>query len=81
MTPLKQVAAIETNVPNIYLEQPAFRTVIEQDLRHAIDGGLDKLVLDAIAASGFQAPGTDTLLISVRKAITVSRRRATTRTC
>ena len=56
-------------IPNIYLEQPAFRTVIEQDLRHALDGGLDKLVLDAIAAAGFQAPGTDKLPASVRKAI------------
>ena len=31
--------------------------MIEQDLRHAIDGGLDKLVLDAIATARFQAPG------------------------
>ena len=34
-TPLKQVAAIYTNVPNVYLEQPAFNTVIENDLRLA----------------------------------------------
>jgi hypothetical protein len=34
------------------------------------DGGLDKLVLDAVAASGFQAPGTDPLLVSIRKAMT-----------
>lgn len=31
---------------------------------------IDKLILDAIAASGFQAPGTDALLISIRKAMT-----------
>jgi HK97 family phage prohead protease len=31
-TALKQVASIYTNVPNIQLEQPAFNTVIEQDL-------------------------------------------------
>lgn len=70
VTSLKQVASIQTNIPNVYLEQAAFRTVIEQDLRHAIDGGLDKLVLDAIATSGFQAPSTDNILVSVRKAIT-----------
>jgi uncharacterized protein len=70
VTSLKQVASIQTGIPNIYLEQPAFRTVIEQDLRYALDGGLDELVLDAIAASGFQAPGTDPLLVSIRKAMT-----------
>jgi HK97 family phage prohead protease len=68
---LKQVASVSRNIPNIMLEQPAFRTVIEQDLRHALDGGLDKLILDAIAASGFQPPGTDPLLVSIRKARTV----------
>ncbi len=31
-TALKQVAAIETNIPNVYLEQPAFNSVIETDL-------------------------------------------------
>jgi HK97 family phage prohead protease len=69
-TALKQVASIYSNVPNIHLEQPAFNTVIETDLRLAINGGLDKLILDAIATSGFQAPGTDPLLVSIRKAIT-----------
>jgi phage head maturation protease len=69
-TALKQVATIQTNVPNVYLEQAAFNTVVETDLRLAINDGLDKLVLDAIATSGFQAPGTDPLLVSVRKAMT-----------
>jgi HK97 family phage prohead protease len=69
-TPLKQVAAIESNIPNVYLEQPAFNSVIETDLRLALNEGLDKLVLDAVAASGFQAPSTDPLLISIRKAMT-----------
>jgi hypothetical protein len=53
-----------------HLEQPAFNTTIENDLRLAVNDGLDKLILDAIAASGFQAPGTDPLLVSIRKAIT-----------
>ena len=43
----------------------------DQDLRHALDGGLDKLIIDAIAASGFSAPGSDPLPTSVRKAISV----------
>jgi hypothetical protein len=69
-TSLKQVASIYTNVPNIQLEQPAFNTVIEQDLTLAINDGLDKLVLDFVATAGFQAPGTDPLLVSIRKAMT-----------
>ena len=69
-TALKQVAAIYTNVPNIQLEQPAFNTVIEQDLRLSINEGLDKLILDYIATAGFQAPSTDPLLVSIRKAMT-----------
>ncbi len=69
-TALKQVASIYSNVPNIHLEQPAFNTAIETDLRLVINGGLDKLILDAIATSGFQAPGTDPLLVSIRKAMT-----------
>ena len=69
-TALKQVASIYTNVPNIQLEHPAFNTAIETDLRLAINGGLDKLILDSIATSGFQAPGTDPLLVSIRKAMT-----------
>jgi hypothetical protein len=69
-TALKQVATIQTNVPNVYLAQQAFNTTIENDLRLAINDGLDKLILDYIAASGFQAPGTDPLLVSIRKAMT-----------
>jgi hypothetical protein len=45
-------------------------SIIEGDLRLALNEGLDKLILDAIAASGFQAPGTDNILVSIRKAIT-----------
>jgi hypothetical protein len=69
-TAVKQVASIYTNVPNIQLEQPAFNTVIEQNLTLAINDGLDKLMLDYIATAGFQAPGTDQLLVSIRKAMT-----------
>jgi Escherichia/Staphylococcus phage prohead protease len=70
---LKQVATIQTAIPNIYLTQPGFDSIIENDLRLAIYSGLDKLVLDGTAASGFQAPSTDLLIVSVRKAITTLR--------
>jgi hypothetical protein len=69
-TALRQVATIQTNVPNVYLESPVINTIVEQDLRLSINDGLDKLIIDAIAASGFQAPGTDPLIVSVRKAMT-----------
>jgi hypothetical protein len=69
-TGLKQVAAIQTLIPNVLLEQPAFNSTIENDLRLALNEGLDKLVLDAVAGSGFQAPGSDPLLVSIRKAMT-----------
>lgn len=67
---LKQVAAVQSGVPNVYLESPAVNSIIESDLRLALNEALDKLVLDAIAGSGFQAPGTDNILVSIRKAIT-----------
>jgi HK97 family phage prohead protease len=69
-TALKQVATIQTNVPNVYLAQSAFNTTIENDLRLAINDGLDSLVLAFIATAGFQAPGTDPLIVSIRKAVT-----------
>jgi HK97 family phage prohead protease len=68
--PLKQVAAIETNIPNVYLERDELATVVETDLRLAISEGLDSVVLTGIATSGFQAPGSDNVLVSIRKAIT-----------
>ncbi|HLM31310.1 MAG TPA: hypothetical protein VK326_06575, partial [Solirubrobacterales bacterium] len=72
-TALKQIASIATNIPNVYLEQAAFNQTIEGDLRLALNEGLDKVVIDTFAASGFQAPGADNLLVSIRKAITTLR--------
>jgi uncharacterized protein len=69
-TPVKQVATKQSGLPNVYLETPAFNSVVESDLRLAINDGLDKLVLDFIATAGFQAPGTDPLIVSIRKAMT-----------
>ena len=66
---LKQIATIQSAIPNIVLEQPAVNTVIENDLRLAINDGLDKLLLDTLTASGFQTPGAN-LILSVRSAMT-----------
>jgi HK97 family phage prohead protease len=67
---LNQVAAVETGVPNIILEQPTIQPLIETDLRLALNEGLDKLVLDAVADSDNQDPASDPLLVSIRKCIT-----------
>jgi len=69
--PLQQVASKQSGIPNIYLEQPMFNTVIEGDLRLAINEALDKLVLDATAASPFSDPGTGSMIVAVRHAITI----------
>lgn len=66
---LKQVAAVESGIPNIMLEQPAFESIVGTDLRLAVNEGLDKLVIDTFAASGFSGTA-DPLLISIRKAMT-----------
>jgi prohead serine protease len=68
--PMKQVANVQSGIPNVLLETSAINTVIENDLRLAFNDGLDKIVNDTFAASGFQAPGTDNLVASVRKALT-----------
>jgi uncharacterized protein len=70
VTSMKQLAAVVSGVPNVMLEQPGIESVLGNDLRLSINEGLDKLILDAIALSGFQAPGTDNILVSVRKAMT-----------
>jgi HK97 family phage prohead protease len=68
--PLKQVASVQSGIPNVYLQQPLFNTVIEADLRLAVSEAIDKLVLDAIAASP-AGPGAGSLIVAVRGAITV----------
>jgi hypothetical protein len=67
--PLQQVASIESGVPNLYLEQSSFNSLIEVDLRLSSPGGLDDLVMTGIAGSGFESPGTNPLLVSIRNAM------------
>jgi len=72
-TAMKQVATVQSGIPNVYLQSATFGSVVEGDLRLALNDGLDKLILDAISGSAFQAPGTDPLLVSIRKAVTTVR--------
>lgn len=68
--PLSQLATVESGVPNVYAAQAAITSIIESDMRLAINDAIDSLVLAAFTASGFQAPGTDNYFVTVRKAIT-----------
>jgi len=72
-TAMKQIASVQSAIPNVYLESATFNSIIEGDLRLALNDGLDSLILSAIAGSGFQAPGIDPLLVSIRKAVTTVR--------
>lgn len=65
---LSQVAAVETDIPNVIVMQDAIGPLIETDLRLAVNEGLDQLVVDAVADSGFEAPGSNPLLVSIRRA-------------
>jgi hypothetical protein len=66
---MNQVAAISTNTPRIVATQDAAAAAIEADLRLAVDSGLDLLTTNAAAGSPFTAPGTDNILVSIRKAM------------
>lgn len=70
---LQQVASVESGIPNVYLERQELATVVENDLRSSVFSGLDELVRAGLATSGFQAPSTDNILVSIRKAVTTLR--------
>jgi hypothetical protein len=69
VTPLKQLASVVSDIPNVFIENAQVGSIIENDLKLALTDALDDLLRQAVAASGFQAPGTDPLLISIRKAM------------
>lgn len=68
-TALSGVAAVESDIPTIVLEQPAVDRVINRDLTVAVNNGLDELAVAAIAASDNETPGANHV-ISIRAAIT-----------
>jgi HK97 family phage prohead protease len=67
---LSQVAAIESGIPNILIEQDGLASLVEQDLRLAINEGLDSLVLTGVATAGTLAEAGTLLLNNIRKSIT-----------
>jgi HK97 family phage prohead protease len=69
---LKQIATISKGIPNVYLESELVNSIVETDLRLATNAALDDLVLDGLAAAGFEAPAADPLP-AIRAAITTIR--------
>jgi HK97 family phage prohead protease len=68
--PLRQVAAIESGIPNVYLESQGMASIVETDLRLTINGGLDSLVQTGLNTSGTVSKGTFDVLNAVRRAVT-----------
>jgi HK97 family phage prohead protease len=72
LTP-NQIAAVQSNVPAIYLLQPLTDSMINTDLRLTLNEAIDHLALTALAtASPLGTLGT-TLIDSIREAITTLR--------
>jgi hypothetical protein len=69
VVPLKQLATVVSDIPNVFIENEQVGSIIQNDCRLAITDALDDLLKTSVAASGFQAPGADPLLISIRKAM------------
>lgn len=67
---LQQVASVSSGIPNVVLAQDGVQSLIETDLRLALDEALDSLVLAELAAIGNVAPGTNPLLVNIRRART-----------
>lgn len=69
---LSQVAAVETDIPNVIIAQDSIGSLIETDLMLSINDGLDHLVATGLATSGTITAGTLDVLTNTRKAITAA---------
>lgn len=68
---LNQVASVQSNIPRIHAAQPMFESLVAQDLRYAINDGLDEIARRGIALAGTIVKGTDDVLEVTRKAMTL----------
>jgi hypothetical protein len=69
---LKQVAAISSGIPNVYLENGDIESIVSQDLRLAYSDGLDfHANAQIVASSGTQTLSTDPLLNVIRRSISL----------
>jgi hypothetical protein len=67
---LEQVATVCTGVPRIHAAQPLFQSIVEQDLRLAVNDGLDEIVRRGVSLAGTISKGADDILEVTRKAMT-----------
>jgi phage head maturation protease len=68
---LNHVASIQTGIPRIHSKQPLFVSLVEADLRLAVNDGLDEVVRRGMVTAGSAAAVTGDILQKVRRAITV----------
>jgi HK97 family phage prohead protease len=69
---MKQIAAISSGLPNVYLESGDIENIVSQDLRLAYADGLDfHTNAQIVAASGTQTLSTDPLLNVIRRSISL----------
>jgi HK97 family phage prohead protease len=68
---LEQVATVSSGIPRIHAAQPLFQSLVEQDLRLAINDGLDEVVRRGVVQAGTIVKGTDDILEVTRKAMTL----------
>jgi HK97 family phage prohead protease len=70
---LRQLASVQSGISNVYLEQPAINSIIEGDLRLALNEAIDAMAVAALAGSPNVDPSTDPVLVAIRKGITALR--------
>jgi uncharacterized protein len=69
---MKQIAAISSGLPNVYLENGDIESIVSQDLRLAYADGLDfHTNAQIVASSGTQTLATDPLLNVIRRSISL----------
>jgi hypothetical protein len=69
---MKQIAAISSGIPNVYLENGDIGSIVSQDLRLAYADGLDfHTNAQIVASSGTQTLSTDPLLSVIRRSISL----------
>jgi hypothetical protein len=69
---LKQIAAISSGIPNVYLENADIESIVSQDLRLAYADGLDfHTNSQIVGSSGTQTLSTDPLLNVIRRSVSL----------
>ncbi len=70
-TSMKQIAAVSSGVPNVYLENQGIESIIANDLRLSYADGLDFNTCAALNTAGTQTLASDPLLNVIRRSVTV----------